>query len=1571
MRLNPSNPGSSQLLYSTYLGTPAGGKGSKVDALAVDPSGNIWVSGITNSNVFPVTADAAQPAFGGGGYDAFLARIDAAGPLGYATYLGGSGDDGTILLLDLIGTPYNQGLALDPAGNVYMAGQTKSTNFPVLNAYQPALSGTTWDGFVAKFTPAGAKVYATYLGGASSDPIFDLAVDAAGAAYVTGMTQSTNFPTVNPAQGTRSGSSDAFITKIDPSGSSLHYSTYWGGSGNEYGSGIAVDGSGCAYVVGAAASGFPLVNAAQTMYGGGTTDGFVLKLSPTGNAALYSTYLGGSGNDILSGIAVNNRGDAIAGGCSKSANYPTTGSAYKTTLSGTINCILSILTEAPVATAPTAAFTANVTNGTAPLAVAFTDNSTGDAITARAWDFQNDGVVDSTEQNPTYTYAAVGTYTVNLTVTNAGSSDSEVKTAYVQVSPRLPKTWTVGASGCDFTTVMDALNSASVVNGDTIYVYNGTYSFTGLLKSINLTGEGADLVTLDLGGPATVRKITGSGTIIEQMRFTNGRLQFPTMAPAASNMIVRNCTFEGMASTPSPYQAINVVGSNNVFQNNTFKNNNAVAIVFTIGSCTGTCLENNTFTTTTSTYSTKGVIEYSGTTVNSIIRNNIFTDNAMPCILSMAGISTGNCVYLNDFIVPDGYAPIQKTGTNTIPAISWVTSATVPYTYQGTSHTGTLGNYYSTYIGTDANGDGIGDTPYDLLIQNQVDTAPLMAPVENYFGGSSGPAAPDAAFSANVTNGTAPLAVAFTDNSTGDAITARVWDFTNDGTVDSTEQNPTYTYAAAGNYTVNLTVTNAGGSDSEVKTDYITVTEPATPTPTPTVNETPTATPTVNETPTVTPTVTPVTGVMPASRDVNLLVSNAAGARFDDYGNDTYNFFNTGQSATQGLNALHITTDPVATEYGQVTASGSQSGTFYLSDTGGRGWDDDGVLLLAVNGTVPDDFRVRIRAGGYTWTPVPTGSYPTFAGVTYNAAALDETFTKDDFLYGPQTWRPCAGANNYYPIFNSQNMADAANTFSIAIVDLNAGILGGGTRGQASFAGQTLSNNGAIRVDYTLENLETFAAFDAYAYTVSSNQGQGIRWTNRLSEAGASGFSVTGVAPPPAPVAEFAANVTNGTAPLTVAFTDNSTGENITARAWDFQNDGVVDSLLENPTFTYTTAGTYPVNLTVTNGGGSDSEVKTGYITVTEPATPTVTPTVNETPTVTPTLTPIPGGPLPDYNNIFVGVANDAGPKYDAFGNDSYNIRFEGYDRGLNALHVSTDPAVNFGQVTTTASQSGTFYATDSGGKGYEDEILLLVAVNGTVPDDFRLHVTADGYTWTPNPIPNQAPTSSTYSAATLDETFTKADLVYGPQTWKPTGNGFDYPISFGQDMGDAANTFKFMFVDLNAGVLRPNAALENMGAVRINYSFENLDTFASFSVYGYCKTSNNGNDMVAWTNSLLAAKAPSGYAVTAPSAPTPTVTPTVNETPTVTPTVTATPTVTPTTPAVVQVPNGTGLPTDTNGDELYDDVNGNGRKDFADVILYFNQMTWIAANEPIAAFDCNGNGRIDFGDLVWFFNHL
>src|SRR5262249_52084821 len=151
--------------------------------------------------------------------------------------------------------------------------------------------------------PAGTIDYSTYLGGNSNDDAFGIAVDGAGSAYVTGRTSSTNFPTVNPYQ-TDQGDFDVFVTKLSPSGSSLVYSTYLGGGGIDYGYGIAVDGSGSAYVTGqTGSSDFPTVNPYQSDQG--DTDAFVAKLSPDGAGLVYSTYLGGNAEDAGFSIAVD------------------------------------------------------------------------------------------------------------------------------------------------------------------------------------------------------------------------------------------------------------------------------------------------------------------------------------------------------------------------------------------------------------------------------------------------------------------------------------------------------------------------------------------------------------------------------------------------------------------------------------------------------------------------------------------------------------------------------------------------------------------------------------------------------------------------------------------------------------------------------------------------------------------------------------------------------------------------------------------------------------------------------------------------------------------------------------------------------------------------------------------------------------------------------------------------------------------------------------------------------------------------------------------------------------------
>src|SRR6266849_713130 len=216
------------LSYSTYLG----GSGDDVgNAIAVDSSGNAYVTGFTGSTNFP-TKSPTQSA-SGGGFDAFVAKLDPTGStLFYSTFLGGSADDA------------GNAIAVDGSGNAYVTGVTRSTNFPTKNALQSAVGGAS-DAFVAKLDPTGSTlVYSTFLGGSAADGGNAIAVDSSGNAYATGNTLSTNFPTKNPLQPASGGVKDAFVAKLDPTGSTLIYSTFLGGSAQDSGSAIAVDSSG-------------------------------------------------------------------------------------------------------------------------------------------------------------------------------------------------------------------------------------------------------------------------------------------------------------------------------------------------------------------------------------------------------------------------------------------------------------------------------------------------------------------------------------------------------------------------------------------------------------------------------------------------------------------------------------------------------------------------------------------------------------------------------------------------------------------------------------------------------------------------------------------------------------------------------------------------------------------------------------------------------------------------------------------------------------------------------------------------------------------------------------------------------------------------------------------------------------------------------------------------------------------------------------------------------------------------------------------------------------------------------
>ena len=315
------------LVYSTYLGN-GGNFFADIGGIAVDREGNAYVTGTASGPGFP-TQNPFQSAYGGGGFcsarrycsDAFVTKLNATGStLVYSTYLGGSYEDN------------GYGIAVDKKGNAYVTGYTFSTDFPTKNPFQAGLQNSP-DAFVTKLDATGsALVYSTYLGGRNTDYGSSIAVDKKGNAYITGQTLSSNdipFPLQNPFQAASNGFSDAFVTKLDATGSALVYSTYLGGSDAETGSGIVVDRWGNAYVTGyTTSSDFPTQNPFQAANGGGS-DAFVTKLDQTGSALVYSTYLGGSSGATNaqqeggSSIAVGRGGNAYIVGTTYSSDFPT------------------------------------------------------------------------------------------------------------------------------------------------------------------------------------------------------------------------------------------------------------------------------------------------------------------------------------------------------------------------------------------------------------------------------------------------------------------------------------------------------------------------------------------------------------------------------------------------------------------------------------------------------------------------------------------------------------------------------------------------------------------------------------------------------------------------------------------------------------------------------------------------------------------------------------------------------------------------------------------------------------------------------------------------------------------------------------------------------------------------------------------------------------------------------------------------------------------------------------------------------------------------------------------------
>jgi len=302
-KLTPSGSG---LVYSTYFGGASTDSGEDI---ALDGDGSSYVAGWTYSTDFPV--ENPYQSSMAGGCDAFVFKLPADGSsLTYSSYLGGSTWD------------YGYGVAVGTDGSAWAVGETQSSDFPTENPYQSTKNSAA-DAFVSKLAPSGSElVYSSFLGGNGAETAYDVTASA-GEAFLTGYTSSADFPTANPCQPSYAGGSDVFISRLDSAGTTLLNSTYLGGSLNEYGRGVAVVSTGDIYVSGYTNStDFPTVYPLQAAKGTGD-DIFVSKLAAGGSALIYSTYLGGNGHDKGRDVAAPGVNIACVTGSTKSTDFPT------------------------------------------------------------------------------------------------------------------------------------------------------------------------------------------------------------------------------------------------------------------------------------------------------------------------------------------------------------------------------------------------------------------------------------------------------------------------------------------------------------------------------------------------------------------------------------------------------------------------------------------------------------------------------------------------------------------------------------------------------------------------------------------------------------------------------------------------------------------------------------------------------------------------------------------------------------------------------------------------------------------------------------------------------------------------------------------------------------------------------------------------------------------------------------------------------------------------------------------------------------------------------------------------
>ncbi|MDY6839030.1 MAG: PKD domain-containing protein [Thermodesulfobacteriota bacterium] len=927
-------------------------------------------------------------------------------------------------------------------------------------------------------------------------------------------------------------------------------------------------------------------------------------------------------------------------------------------------------------------FSATPTTGGEPLTVNFTDLSSG-GVTGWSWDFENDGIEDSTLQNPTYTYSNAGTYTVKLTVTGPGPSDTEIKTDYITVNhvADFSATPTTGAE--PLTVNFTDLSSHGVTGWSWDFENDGIEDSTLQNPSHTYNTTGTYTVKLTATGPA------GSDveTKIDYITVTD--------APPVADFSGSPTTGAGpLTVTFTDLSSGNVTGWSWDFEND------------------GT--EDSTLQNPSHTYNTTGTYTVkltatgpAGSDIETKIDYITVTD--APPVADFSGSPT------------TGAEPLTVTftdlSTGVVTGWSWdfENDGTSDSTLQNPSHTyNTTGTYTVKLIATGPTGSDI-ETKIDYIT---VSDAP-----------------PVADFSATPTTGVEPLTVTFTDVSTG-VVTGWSWDFENDGIEDSTLQNPSHTYNTAGTYTVKLTATGPGGSDIETKIDYITVTDA------PPVAEF-SGSPTTGGEP-LTVTFTDVsTGVVTGwswdfeNDGIEDSTLQNPSHTYNAAGTYTVKFTATGPGGSDTeIKTDYITVNHVA-DFSATPTTGGEPLIVTFTDLSsgnvtGWSWDfeNDGIedstlqnptytysnagtytVKLTVTGPGPSDTEIKTdyitvnHVADFSATPT-TGVEPltvTFTdlssgGVTGWSWDFETDGIEDSTLQNPSHTYNTAGTYTVKLIATGPGGSDKEKkidyitvTDAPPVADFSGSPTSGGAPLTVNFTDLSTGNVTEWSWDFENDGVEDSTEQNpTYTYN-----GAGT-YTVKLVATGPGGSDIETKAGyiTVNHVADFSASPTTGDEPLTVTFTDLSTG-GVTGWSWDFENDGIEDSTLQNPTHTYGNAGTYTVKLTATGPGGSDTEIKTDYIIPAHKADFSATATSGSEPltvTFTDLSTHTVTGWSWDFENDGVEDSTEQNPTHTYNGAGTYTVKLTVTGPG------GSDTEKKIGYITVHVYP----WAYDYGGSGYD-----------------------------------------------------------------------------------------------------------------------------------------------------------------------------------------------------------------------------------------------------------------------------